>query len=54
MKPMSNSQPFPPLWLAVVRERTLPKRNCLVEVFTAFWSRSLVSICQATITLEIT
>ncbi|MEG4506088.1 transposase [Microcoleus sp. F6_B4] len=30
MKPMSNGQPFPPLWLAWVGERTLPKRNCLV------------------------
>ena len=24
MKPMSNGQPFPPLWLAWVGERTLP------------------------------
>ena len=30
MKPMSNGQPFPPLWLAWVGERTLPKRNYLV------------------------
>ena len=30
MNPMSNGQPFPPLWLAWVGERTLPKRNCLV------------------------
>jgi hypothetical protein len=30
MKPMSNGQPFPPLWLAWVGERTLPSRNSLV------------------------
>jgi hypothetical protein len=34
MKPMSNGQPFPPLWLAWVGERTLPKRNSLVQIFT--------------------
>jgi hypothetical protein len=30
MNPMSSGQPFPPLWLVWVGERTLPKRNCLV------------------------
>ena len=30
MNLMSSGQPFPPLWLAWVGERTLPKRNCLV------------------------
>ncbi|WP_293275401.1 hypothetical protein [Microcoleus sp. PH2017_18_LLB_O_A] len=53
MKPMSNGQPFPPLWLAWVGERTLPKRNCLVQIFTTLWSRSLVSICEAKIALDI-
>jgi hypothetical protein len=30
MKPMSNGQPFPPLWLAWVGERNSTLRNSLV------------------------
>ena len=53
MKPMSNGQPFPPLWLAWVGERTLPLETVWFKYLRRFGVRSLVSICEATITLDI-
>ena len=53
MKPMSNGQPFPPLWLAWVGERTLPLETVWFKYLRRKESGSLVSICQATIALDI-
>ena len=53
MKPMSNGQPFPPLWLAWVGERTLPLETIWFKYLRRFGVDHWYRFAFATITLDI-
>jgi len=53
MKPMSNGQPFPPLWLAWVGERTLPLETVWFKYLRRFGVAHWYRFAFATTTLDI-